>query len=40
MLLAAETTEAAGGGAMGMGFTVVWMVALFAIMYFMMIRPQ
>ena len=40
MLLAAETTEAAGGGAMGMGFTVIWMVALFAIMYFMMIRPQ
>ena len=40
MLLAASTDAAAGGGAMGMGFTVIWMVALFAIMYFMMIRPQ
>jgi len=40
MLLAASTDAAAGGGAMGMGFTVVWMIALFAIMYFMMIRPQ
>lgn len=29
--------QAAGGG---LGFMVIWMVALFAIMYFMMIRPQ
>ena len=25
---------------LGMGFTLIWMVALFAIMYFLMIRPQ
>lgn len=25
---------------MGLGFTVVWMVVLFGIMYFLMIRPQ
>ena len=25
---------------MGMGFTIIWMVVLFAIMYFLMIRPQ
>lgn len=30
--------EASSG--MGMGFTIVWMVVLFAIMYFLMIRPQ
>ncbi|MDO4272513.1 MAG: preprotein translocase subunit YajC [Eubacteriales bacterium] len=27
-------------GGMGIGFTVVWMVVLFGIMYFLMIRPQ
>ena len=27
-------------GGMGMGFTIVWMVVLFGIMYFLMIRPQ
>ncbi|MDY5021967.1 MAG: preprotein translocase subunit YajC [Blautia sp.] len=30
--------EASSG--MGMGFTIIWMVVLFAIMYFLMIRPQ
>lgn len=27
-------------GGMGLGFTIVWMVVLFGIMYFLMIRPQ
>lgn len=27
-------------GGMGMGFTLIWMVVLFGIMYFLMIRPQ
>ena len=40
MLLASSTDGAAGAGMAGMGFTIVWMVALFAIMYFLMIRPQ
>nr|WP_230400044.1 preprotein translocase subunit YajC [Novisyntrophococcus fermenticellae] len=30
----------AEGGAMGGGFMIVWMVAIIALMYFMMIRPQ
>lgn len=30
--------ESAGG--MGLGFTIIWMVVLFGIMYFLMIRPQ
>ena len=25
---------------MGVGFTIIWLVVLFAIMYFLMIRPQ
>ena len=25
---------------MGLGFTIVWMVVLFGIMYFLMVRPQ
>ena len=25
---------------MGLGFTIVWLVVLFGIMYFLMIRPQ
>ena len=25
---------------MSMGFTIIWMVVLFAIMYFLMIKPQ
>ena len=36
---AADASAAAAGG-MGLGFTVVWMVVLFGIMYFLMIRPQ
>ncbi len=31
---------AAGAGAGGLGFTLIWMVVLFGIMYFLMIRPQ
>lgn len=27
-------------GGMGMGFTLIWMVVLFGIMYLLMIRPQ
>ena len=27
-------------GGTGMGFAIVWMVVLFGIMYFLMIRPQ
>lgn len=30
--------DAAGG--MSFGFTIVWMVVLFGILYFLMIRPQ
>ena len=30
--------EATGG--VGMGFTLIWIVVLFGIMYFLMIRPQ
>ena len=37
MFLAAEAAAGAGGGMM---FTVVWMVVLFGILYFLMIRPQ
>lgn len=25
---------------MGLGFTIIWLVVIFAIMYFLMIRPQ
>lgn len=32
--------DAAAAGGTGLGFTLIWMVALFAIMYFIMIRPQ
>lgn len=31
---------ASGAGAAGLGFTIIWMVVLFGIMYFLMIRPQ
>ncbi len=27
-------------GGMGLGFTIIWMVVLFGVMYFIMIRPQ
>ncbi|MBQ8305744.1 MAG: preprotein translocase subunit YajC [Blautia sp.] len=30
--------DASGG--VGMGFTLIWIVVLFGIMYFLMIRPQ
>lgn len=29
-----------GSSAYGMGVTVIWLVLLFALMYFLMIRPQ
>ena len=38
MVLASGTEAMAGAG--GIGFTIVWMVVLFGIMYFLMIRPQ
>lgn len=31
---------AQGSTGMGIGFTVIWMVVLFGILYFLMIRPQ
>lgn len=27
-------------GSMGLGFTIIWLVVIFSIMYFLMIRPQ
>ncbi len=36
-MMFAESTAAATGS---IGFTLVWIIVLFAIMYFMMIRPQ
>lgn len=36
MILANADAGALGGG----GFMIVWMVAIIALMYFMMIRPQ
>ena len=27
-------------GGIGMGFSIIWMVVLFAVLYFLMIRPQ
>ena len=36
----ASTDASAAAGGMSLGFTVVWMVLLFGIMYFLMIRPQ
>lgn len=38
-LIAAADTSAAAGG-LGMGFTLIWMVVIFGVMYFLMIRPQ
>lgn len=35
----ASSGDAAATG-MSLGFTVIWMVLLFGIMYFLMIRPQ
>ena len=34
------TAEAAGAGAAGMGLTLVWIVVMFGLMYFLMVRPQ
>ena len=39
MFLASADATAAGAGG-SMMFTIVWMVVLFAILYFLMIRPQ
>ena len=38
MIFASETASASGG--MGGGVMLIWIVALVALMYFMMIRPQ
>ena len=38
ILASAEAGSAMGGGSLW--FTLVWMAALFGIMYFLMIRPQ
>ncbi|MBQ7372192.1 MAG: preprotein translocase subunit YajC [Blautia sp.] len=41
IVYASSTADAsAAGGAASMGFALIWMVVLFAIMYFLMIRPQ
>lgn len=37
MIFASETASSSGGG---MGVMLIWIVALVALMYFMMIRPQ
>ncbi len=39
ILLSADASAAAAGG-LGMGTMVIWLVAMVAIMYFLMIRPQ
>lgn len=36
-VVAAEATAAGG---MGLGLTIIWMVVIFGIMYFLMVRPQ
>lgn len=36
-VVAAEATAAGG---MGIGLTIIWMVVIFGIMYFLMVRPQ
>ena len=38
MILANASAE--GSAAMGGGMMIIWMVAIIALMYFMMIRPQ
>ncbi len=32
--------DAAAAGGTGLGFTLIWLVVMVAIMYFLMIRPQ
>ena len=39
-ILATDAAAAAGTAAAGGTFTIVWLVVLMAIMYFMTIRPQ
>ncbi len=39
MFLAAEAAGATGAFG-GMGFTIIWMVVLFGVMYFLILRPQ
>lgn len=34
------TEAAAGGGLLGTGSMIIWLVVLFGMMYFLMIRPQ
>ncbi len=40
LFLAEEAAAAEGTAGFGLGFTLIWIVALFGIMYFLMIRPQ
>ena len=35
-----EDLQMDASSGMSMGFTIVWLVVLFGIMYFLMIRPQ
>ncbi len=39
-ILASTTGEAAGGGTLAFGSMIIWLVVIFAFMYFFMIRPQ
>lgn len=39
-VLLTETDAAAGGGSMGIGLMVIYMVGILAVFYFFMIRPQ
>ena len=34
------TTTAANGGVMSTGMLIMWLVIMFGMMYFLMIRPQ
>ena len=35
-----NVVASASTGTTGIGFTVIWMVVIFGLLYFMMIRPQ
>lgn len=35
-----NVVASAQAGASGIGFTIIWMVVIFGLLYFMMIRPQ
>ena len=40
IMLSADAAAASGAGALGWGSMIFWIVAMIAIMYFLMIRPQ